>query len=87
MTLTAEHRRLAEPTSSLSYNTTPHLLICFPLTLERRPAVRGGKAGAGRGNRMPLRDHTVNTADDSSSFSLHVSLHCCSSPLHLSPKD
>lgn len=58
----------------------PDLLF---LTLEHSPGVRGGvRPGQAWGNRMPLRDHTVNTADDSSSFSLHSNLHCCSSPIH-----
>lgn len=87
LTLTAEHRRPpAEPTFSSATTQIPTLLICFPSLWSHRPDVRGGKAGAGRGNRMPPRDHTVNTADDSTSFSLHSPLHRCSSPLHLPRK-
>lgn len=76
--------RLSQP-PPLPRHKSPSPDLLF-LTLEHRPYVREGKAEAGRGNRMPPRDHTVNTADDSSSFSLHSPLPFCSSPLHLSPK-
>ncbi len=77
-------RQSQPPPLSQHQSPPPDLLS---LTREHRPDARGGKAGAGRGNRMPPRDHTVNTADDSTSFSLHSPLHCCSSPLHFPAKD